>query len=88
MPTVIIVDLNNFALEKPITILQGDKKTEYKGRIENIPEFVTHYASKVDVEKVYLYGAKSYAEPIAEKILTFAKQQYNNNDLKVEVVTR
>lgn len=88
MSAIITVDLNNFALEKPIVVLQGEQKTKYCGRVADIPEFIAHYASEIDVENVYLYGAADYATPIAENILAFAKKEYGINNLKVEVITQ
>ena len=88
MQNVIIVDLNNFALEKPVTILENGVKKEFTATLEALPSTVAMFSAQANISKIYIYGAKVYAAPIADGISTYAKINFNKQDLEIEVITQ
>lgn len=89
MSPVIVIDLNLFALEIPVVLIESNgMKTQYNCQMSVLSNFIAELATNSQTNKVYIYSSKERGIPVAEQISLVANTRYSNNNLEIEVITR
>lgn len=85
----IYCELHMFDLNQRIFIV--DPETEYKEQVamapmEELPEVISAISSEQHINQVLFSGNSIFGEAVSEDVVTYSKLNYNNNEIKVEVL--
>ena len=88
MNKYIIVNLNLFALESPITIMDSNGGAVICGAyaLEDIPEAIVALSREHGISDVKVICNPNFAEMVSTSIMNIEAAQYNENKIKVEVI--
>lgn len=78
-----------FDLNQRIFIV--DPETGYKEQVamapmEELPEIISAISSEQHINQVLFSGNSIFGEAVSEDVVTYSKLNYNNNEIKVEVL--
>lgn len=85
----IYCELHMFDLNQRIFIV--DPETGYKEQVamvpmEELPEVISAISSEQHINQVLFSGNSIFGEAVSEDVVTYSKLNYNNNEIKVEVL--
>lgn len=85
----IYCELHMFDLNQRIFIV--DPETGYKEQVamapmEELPEVISAISSERHINQVLFAGNSIFGEAVSEDVVTYSKLNYNNNEIKVEVL--
>ena len=85
----IYCELHMFDLNQRIFIV--DPETGYKEQVamvpmEELPEVISAISSEQHINQVLFAGNSIFGEAVSEDVVTYSKLNYNNNEIKVEVL--
>jgi hypothetical protein len=78
-----------FDLNQRIFIV--DPETGYKEQVamapmEELPEVISAISSEQHINQVLFAGNSVFGKAVSEDVVTYSKLNYNNNEIKVEVL--
>lgn len=85
----IYCELHMFDLNQRIFIV--DPETGYKEQVamapmEELPEAISAISSEQHINQVLFAGNSIFGKAVSEDVVTYSKLNYNNNEIKVEVL--
>lgn len=85
----IFCELNIFDLEQKVYVIDdetGERDIVAIAMVEELPAAISALSSENQIPNVVLSGNFTYSSLISENIIAYSKLNYNNNEIKVEVL--
>ena len=83
---IIFCNVNPFTVYQYVLEVSKTSNREiYKGNLEQVADFMANAYSTNQYDKIVLQG-NVYANFLEEKIRTYAKTNYDLNEIKIEVI--
>lgn len=85
----IFCELHIFDLEQKVYVIDdetGERDIVAIAMAEELPAAISALSSEKQIPNIVLSGNFTYSSLISEDIITYSKLNYNNNEIKVEVL--
>lgn len=86
MSSVMIIDVEGFPLQVPMTIIKNGKRTVEHIYFDDIVYNVTQIALINKIDKVLLFGSRTVLDEIADTARTQLKTKFAENNIEIEVI--